>query len=60
MPVRGSIGVRELPWLLFTYSVLRSYDGTTCWGSAPTGNWPITWNVAGSITVTVFEWPFGT
>src|SRR5437879_247156 len=36
LPVMGSIGVRLLDRSLVTYSVVRSHDGTTCWGSLPT------------------------
>ena len=64
MPVSGSIGVR-LPSvrpsaLLVTQSVFRSHDGTTCWGSMPTGNVSTTCIVAGSITDTVRAERFGT
>jgi hypothetical protein len=30
LPVRGLIGVRLFPVSLVTYSVFRSYEGTTC------------------------------
>jgi hypothetical protein len=60
LPVRGSMGVSELPWLLFTYSVCMSYEGTTCWGKRPTSNVSITWKVAGSITLTVDDSLLGT
>ena len=35
-PVTGSIAVRLLPMSLLTHSVFRSYEGTMCWGTAPT------------------------
>src|SRR5436190_169682 len=35
VPVRGSSGVRLLPWSLSTYRVCRSNDGVTCCGAAP-------------------------
>jgi hypothetical protein len=37
-----------------------SHDGTTCCGSCPTGYWSMTAIVFGSITLTVFDMPFGT
>src|SRR5215468_4840861 len=60
LPLRGSIGVSVLPLLLFTYSVCMSQDGTTCCGSAFTGNWSITAIEFGSMTLTVFDIEFGT
>ena len=44
-PVRGSIGVRLLERSLVTYSVRRSHEGVTCWGSAPTAKCSITLKV---------------
>src|SRR5262245_27964598 len=63
-PVVGSMGVR-LPSvrpsaLLVTQSVLRSHEGTTCWGLTPTLNRSITFMVAGSITYTSFALTLGT
>src|SRR6478735_4013149 len=54
LPVLGSIGVSPPPGTLSsaTYSVRRSYAGTTCWGSCGAGNRSTTRKVAGSITVT--------
>jgi hypothetical protein len=53
-PVTGSMGVR-LPSvrpsaLLVTQSVLRSYEGTMCWGLMPTRKRSTTLSVVGSIT----------
>jgi hypothetical protein len=59
-PVRGSIGVSAFPTSLFTYSVRRSQDGTTCWGRVGTRKRLMIVKVAGSITSTVFETLLGT
>jgi hypothetical protein len=59
-PVRGSIGVRLLPWSLSTQSVLMSYDGVTCCGCAPVEKRRTTLNVFGSISITVSLSLFGT
>jgi hypothetical protein len=59
-PVRESMGVSVLPWLLFTYSCCMLCEGTTCWGNRPTGNVSMIWNVAGSMTLTVLDSPLGT
>ena len=40
LPVTGLTGTRSLPLLSFTQSVLRSQEGTTCCGSAPTRKCP--------------------
>ena len=37
-----------------------SHAGTTCWGRRGTGKLPMIWNVAGSMTSTVFDSLFGT
>src|SRR5438477_12939632 len=58
--LRGSIGVRLLPSSLVTYSVRRSHEGVTCWGSAPTAKWATTVNVRCEITSTVLELLLGT
>ena len=49
LPVAGSISVRLLPRSLSTQSVLRSYDGTTCWGCLPTAKCADDFVVAGSM-----------
>ena len=64
LPVAGSIGVR-LPSvrpsaLLVIHRVLRSQDGTTCWGFTPTLNRSTTFMVAGSMTWTSFDLTLGT
>ena len=46
--------------LFVTHRVLRSQDGTTCWGFLPTLNRSITLYVAGSITWTSWDFTFGT
>jgi hypothetical protein len=60
LPVAGSIGVRVLPALLLTHSVLRSNDGTTCCAIAPVANLSITLYVVGSITHTSADSLWGT
>ncbi len=64
LPVVGSIGVSVpsgVPSALFvTQRVLRSHDGTTCWGFRPTGKVSTTCMVDGSITETLFDARFGT
>src|SRR5215831_1215897 len=64
LPVAGSMGVR-LPSvrpsaLLVTHSVLRSQEGTMCWGLMPTLNRSTTLKVAGSITYTSLDLRLGT
>jgi hypothetical protein len=59
-PVRGLIGVRVLPSSFVTQSVLRSHDGVTCWGSAPTAKWSMTLNVRWEMTSTVLDFALGT
>ncbi len=59
-PVAGLIGVSALPWSLFTHSVRRSQDGTTCSGDAGTRTVRITLPVRGSMIDTVLERLFGT
>src|SRR5215475_14112795 len=64
LPVSGSIGASvpsvRCSALLVTHRVVRSHDGTTCWGFTPTGNRSTTLSVVGSITVTVFALTLGT
>src|SRR5437773_12121485 len=60
LPVSGSIGVRVFELLLRTQRVERSYDGTTCSGTAPVLKVRTIVYVAGSITVTDAEREFGT
>ena len=58
--MRGFTGVRLLPVSLVTHSVRRSHDGVTCWGSRPTGKWPMIFAVRWLITSTVFDCELGT
>src|SRR6266566_9378014 len=58
LPVSGSIGVRVFELLLRTQRVERSYDGTTCCGTAPVLKVRTIVYVAGSITVTDAEREF--
>src|SRR4051794_33763709 len=60
VPVDASIGTTLLPRLSSTHRVRRSYDGTMCCGSRAVLNDRSTVRVAWSITVTVFDTPFGT
>ena len=60
VPVRASIGVSESPRSFVTYSVFKSHDGTTCWGSLPTAKWFTIAPVLGSISSTVFDSELGT
>src|SRR5262249_51432717 len=64
LPVSGSIGVSvpsvRCSALLVTHSVVRSQDGTTCWGFTPTENRSTALRVAGSITVTSLDCRLGT
>ena len=59
-PVTGSIAVTVPAPLLSTQSCVRSYDGTTCCGTAPVLNVRTTVYVAGSMTLTVPDREFGT
>src|SRR5262245_59397451 len=64
LPVTGSIGV-SVPSvrpsaLLVTQRVVRSHEGTTCWGLVPTLNRSTIVSVAGSITYTSLDCRWGT
>ena len=56
----ASILSSELPWLLLTYSVRMSGEGTTCWGRLATANVRTTFLRFGSMTMTVLLSLFGT
>ncbi len=60
LPVAGSMGTSALPVSLFTHSVFRSYDGTTCCGCPGTAKCSTIWKVFGSMTSTVLLLLFGT
>ena len=57
---RGERAVGVPSALFVTQRVLRSHDGTTCWGFRPTGKVSTTFMVDGSITETLFDARFGT
>src|SRR5690242_968738 len=64
LPVRASIGV-SVPSgrpsaLLVTHKVVRSQEGTTCWGLVPTLKRSMIFIVAGSMTYTSFDFRCGT
>ena len=56
----GSIGTSALPMSLFTHSVFKSYEGTTCCGCAGTAKCSTIAPVDGSMTSTVLLSLFGT
>src|SRR4029450_9106330 len=63
-PLTGSIGV-SVPSvrpsaLLVTHRIVRSQEGTTCWGLVPTLNRSTIVSVAGSITYTSLDCRWGT
>ena len=61
-PVRALIGTTASLLFSSTHKVVRSKDGTTCWGVVPrpVGKLDTTRFVAGSITVTASARPLGT